>query len=96
MRKLFWMIVLFAVFCWLGFRIARTAADPFGQYLAAGLTASVGITVLMHLAVNMGLMPTTGLALPFLSAGRSNLIVILLGVGVLINIGRLRGRATSP
>lgn len=86
------VVVLFAVFCWLGFRIARTAADGFGQYLATGLTASVGITALMHLAVNMGLMPTTGLALPFISAGRSNLIVTLLGVGVLISIGRLRGR----
>lgn len=90
------VVVLFAVFCWLGFRIARTAADPFGQYLATGLTASVGITALMHLAVNMGLMPTTGLALPFISAGRSNLIVTLLGVGVLISIGRLRGRPVDP
>lgn len=89
------LLVLFGLFCWLGFRIARTAPDPFGQYLATGLTASVGLTALMHMAVNMELMPTTGLALPFISAGRSNLIVMLLAVGVLISIGRVRGRPAS-
>lgn len=86
------LLLLFGAFCWLGFRIARTAPDPFGRYLATGLTASVGITALMHMAVNMELMPTTGLALPFISAGRSNLIVTLLAVGVLISVGRMRGR----
>lgn len=86
------LLGLFAVFCALGLRIAKTAPDPFGRYLATGLTASVGITALMHMAVNMELMPTTGLALPFISAGRSNLIVMLLAVGVLISIGRARGR----
>jgi cell division protein FtsW len=86
------VLILFGTFCWLGLRIARTAPEPFGQYLATGLTASVGLTALMHMAVNMGLMPTTGLALPFMSSGRSNLLVTLLGVGVLISIGRMRGR----
>ncbi len=90
------VLALFGVFCALGFRIAKTAPDPFGRYLATGLTASVGITALMHMAVNMELMPTTGLALPFISAGRSNLIVMLLAVGVLISIGRARGRLTLP
>ena len=89
------LLGLFAVFCALGFRIAKTAPDPFGRYLATGLTASVGITALMHMAVNMELMPTTGLALPFISAGRSNLMVMLLAVGVLISIGRARGRPAS-
>ena len=87
------LVILFGLFCWLGFRIARTAADPFGQYLATGLTASVGITALMHMAVNTELMPTTGLALPLMSAGRSSMMVTLLAVGVLINVGRMRGRA---
>ncbi len=87
------LLGMFGVTCWLGFRIAQTAPDPFGQYLATGLTASIGLTALMHMAVNMGLMPTTGLALPFMSSGRSNLMVTLLGVGVLISVGRMRGRA---
>jgi cell division protein FtsW len=89
------VLSLFSLFTWLGFRIARTAPDPFGQYLAAGLTASIGLTALMHMAVNLDLMPTTGLALPFMSSGRSNLLVTLLGVGVLISVGRMRGRVAS-
>jgi cell division protein FtsW len=84
--------LLFFIFCWLGFRIAKTAPDPFGQYLAAGLTASVALAALLHGAVNLGLMPTTGLALPFMSSGLSALLVALFSVGVLVNIGRSRGR----
>lgn len=86
------VVLLFAVFCWLGFRIAKTAADPFGQYLAVGLTATIGLTAFMHMAVSLGLMPTTGLTLPFMSYGRSSQVISLLGTGILINIGRLRGR----
>lgn len=89
------VVLLFGLLCWLGFRIARTAPDPFGQYLATGLTASIGLTALMHMAVNLNLMPTTGLALPFMSAGRANLVVTLLGVGTLIAVGRMRGRPAA-
>lgn len=87
------VIGLFSTFCWLGFRIARTASDPFGQFLATGITAGVGLTALMHMAVNVKLMPTTGLTLPFMSYGLSSQVISLLGVGILINIGRLRGKA---
>jgi cell division protein FtsW len=92
------VVALFALFCWLGFRIARTAADPFGQYLAVGLTATIGLTAFMHMAVSLGLIPTTGLTLPFMSYGRSSQVISLLGTGILINIGRLRGspRAGGP
>ena len=92
------IVVLFAVFCWLGFRIARTASDPFGQYLAVGLTATIGLTAYMHMAVSLGLIPTTGLTLPFMSYGRSSQVISLLATGILINIGRLRGsaRAAGP
>lgn len=86
------IVVLFGIFCWLGFRIARTAEDSFGQYLATGLTAAVGVTALMHMAVSLNLMPTTGLTLPFVSHGRSSLVMSLIGVGILISIGRQRGR----
>jgi cell division protein FtsW len=80
------------LFCWLGFRIARTAEDSFGQYLAAGLTAAVGVSAVMHMAVTLNLMPTTGLTLPFVSYGRSSLVVSLVGAGILISIGRMRGK----
>jgi cell division protein FtsW len=94
----FAVVFLFALFCWLGFRIARTAADPFGQYLAVGLTCAIGLTAFMHMAVSLGLMPTTGLTLPFMSYGRSSQIISLLATGILINIGRSRGkpRAAVP
>ncbi len=88
----FLIAVLFATFCWMGFRIARTARDPFGQFLATGLTAGIGITAFMHMAVNLGMMPATGLPLPFISHGRSSLLINLLAVGVILSVGRVRGR----
>jgi cell division protein FtsW len=91
------VVLLFALFCWLGFRIARTAADTFGQYLAVGLTSAVGLTAFLHMAVSLGIMPTTGLTLPFMSYGRSSLVISLVGAGILINVGRMRGKpARSP
>jgi cell division protein FtsW len=92
------VVSLFSLFCWLGFRLARTAADAFGQYLAVGLTATIGLTAFMHMAVSLGIIPTTGLTLPFMSYGRSSQVISLLATGILINIGRLRGsaRASGP
>jgi cell division protein FtsW len=89
------VVALFALFCWLGFRIAKTANDPFGQYLAVGLTATVGLTAFMHIAVSLGLMPTTGLTLPFMSYGRSSQVISLAGTGILISVGRLRWRPAA-
>ncbi len=86
------IVLLFGIFCWLGFRIARTAPDAFGQFLATGVTAAVGISAVMHMAVTIGLMPPTGLTLPFMSYGRSSLTISLFSVGILVNIGRMRGR----
>lgn len=86
------IVLGFGLYCWLGFRIARTARDPFGTYLAAGLTIPVGITALAHAAVVTRMGPVTGLTLPFMSAGRVSLILYLFSAGVLVNIGRRRGR----
>ncbi len=82
----------FALFCWIGFRIARTARDPFGTYLAAGLTTAIGVTAFVHAAVVTTLLPTTGLTLPFMSVGRVSLLLSLFSAGVLVSIGRQRGR----
>ena len=86
------VVLLFGIFIWLGFRIARSAPDPFGQFLATGITAMIGITAAMHMAVSLALMPTTGLTLPFMSYGRSSLVISLVATGILVNIGRMRGR----
>ncbi len=89
------VVVLFGLFGWIGYRIAKTAPDPFGQFLAAGLTTAVVVTAVLHMAVTLNLMPTTGLTLPFMSAGGSSLAMNLVAVGVLASVGRMRGRPPS-
>src|SRR5437762_1387213 len=84
------IVVLFGTFMWVGFRIARSARDAFGQLLAVGLTALIGFAALLHIAVSLGLLPATGITLPFISYGRSSLFVALVATGVLISIGRGR------
>ncbi len=86
------VVVLFGLLGWVGYRIARTAPDPFGQFLAAGLTTAVVLTAVLHMAVTLKLMPTTGLTLPCMSAGGSSLLINLAAVGVLASVGRMRGR----
>jgi len=85
------ILVLFGTFVWVGCRIARSAGDLFGQLLAVGLTALIGVTAALHIAVTLALLPATGITLPFISYGRSSLFVALVATGVLISIGRGRG-----
>ena len=85
------LVVGFGIFVWLGFRIARSARDPFGQLLAAGLTAVIGISAVLHIGVNLAVLPATGITLPFVSYGRSSLLVSLIATGVLVSIGQGRG-----
>lgn len=80
------LVALVALFMMIGLRIARVARDRFGMFLATGLTSLVGLTALLHMGVTLSLVPATGLPLPFVSYGRSNLMVSLASVGVLINI----------
>ena len=84
------ILFLYGTVAYLGFRIARNCEQPFGKFLATGLTALIAVTALFHVAVNVELVPATGLPLPFISHGRSNLLVGLLAVGVLMNIGNER------
>ena len=95
------LILAFAVFGFLGFRIARNARSPFLQLTAVGITSTIIITAYLHIGVSIGLLPTTGLTLPFISYGRSNLALSLLMTGILVNIGSTRekvvgSRATDP
>jgi cell division protein FtsW len=86
------LIACFALFCWMGFRIARTARDPFGAALAAGLTTAIAVGAFIHAAVVTDLMPSTGQTLPFVSTGRVALVIYLAATGIIISIGRRRGR----
>jgi len=85
------IIGLFALILWRGTFIARNAADPFCALLAMGLTTALTLQVSINMAVSLGLLPTKGLTLPFLSYGGTSLLLNLLAVGILINIS-----ATSP
>lgn len=91
----------FAAYGLLGFRIARKARSPFLQLVAVGLTFVTVLTAYLHIGVVIGLLPTTGLTLPFVSYGRSNLVLTMLFTGILVNIGSTRERvlgsdATDP
>ena len=92
------LVLAFAAFGALGFRIARKARTPFLQLVAVGLTVTIVLTAYLHVGVAIGLLPTTGLTLPFISYGRSNLVLSLLMTGILVNIGSTResrARATT-
>lgn len=84
------LILAFALYAGLGFRIARKARTPFLQLVAVGLTVTMVVTAYLHIGVATGLLPTTGLTLPFISYGRSNLVLSLLMTGILVNIGSSR------
>ena len=93
--------VAFGLYALLGFRIARQARSPFLQLVAVGLTFTTVLTAYLHVGVVIGLLPTTGLTLPFVSYGRSNLVLTMLFTGILVNIGSSRERvigssATDP
>lgn len=80
------VVAAYAAFAWAGLRIALQCADPFGVRLAAGLTALVCGQAVINLAAVLGLAPLTGIPLPFVSYGGSNLVVQLVAVGILLNI----------
>lgn len=83
-----WVVSLYLTLILIGFRIARRAPDLFGELLAVGFTSFIALHALLHMSVGLGLVPTTGLALPFISYGRSNLLVTFAAVGVLMAIAR--------
>jgi cell division protein FtsW len=95
------LTLCFAAYGWLGFRIAKRARSPFTALLAIGLTFTTVFTAFIHIGVVVGLLPNTGLTLPFVSYGRTNLIMTLAMTGILVNVGSERervynGNATDP
>jgi cell division protein FtsW len=87
------VIALFVVYGWRGMRAAFNAPDSFGRLLALGITAMVLSQALINFAVVLGMVPTKGIPLPFLSYGGSSLLVMLLATGVLLNISQ---QASEP
>lgn len=82
------VLALFAVYAWRGLNAAFRAPDHFGRLLALGITALVATQALINFAVVLGMMPTKGIPLPFVSYGGSSLLVMLLATGVLLNISQ--------
>ena len=80
------LIALFVAWTLLGIRIARNAPDVYGRLLAVGITALVSLSAFAHMGVALGLLPTTGVNLPFISAGGTNLILMLGATGILLNV----------
>lgn len=79
-------VAAFAFFCFRGLRAAWNTRDNFARLLAVGITAMIGIQAFFNISVVLGLLPTKGIPLPFISYGGSSLIVTLASVGVLLNI----------
>jgi cell division protein FtsW len=82
------VLTLFAVYAWRGIRAALGAPDMFGRLVALGITVMVISQALINLGVVLGMMPTKGIPLPFISYGGSSLLVVLLATGVLLNISQ--------
>ncbi|WP_100330826.1 stage V sporulation protein E [Bacillus xiapuensis] len=82
------ILLLFSLLLWRGIRIALGAPDLFGSFLACGIISMVAIQVMINIGVVTGLMPVTGITLPFLSYGGSSLTLMLAAIGILLNISR--------
>ena len=87
------LMTLYGVLVWRGLVIARRAPDMLGTLLAAGVTFWIGMEALINMAVMVGLMPFAGNALPFISAGGSNLVSTLSAIGIILNISRQSGES---
>jgi len=78
----------FLLLLWRGIRAASLAPDAFSRYLAAGLTFSIVLQAFINVSVVLGLLPTKGIPLPFISAGGSSLLITLFSVGLVLNVSQ--------
>jgi cell division protein FtsW len=87
------LVAAFGFFLYRGLRVSRFAPDRFGQLLAIGFTTAIVAQAFFNISVNLSLVPTKGIPLPFVSAGGTSLLVTLATVGVLLNISMHRAGA---
>lgn len=86
------LLLLFAAFTWRGMTIAMRVNDYFGRLMATGLTLMITIQAMVNIAITLGLLPVTGITLPFISYGGSSLVISLASIGVLLNISKFAER----
>lgn len=84
------LLTLFILLIWRAYKIASTAKEPFGTMVATGILAMFLIQIVVNIGMTMGIMPTTGITLPFFSYGGSSLLVSFCAIGLLVNIGAHR------
>ena len=84
----FFVVLLFGIYAWRGLRIAIKSKDSFHSFLAVGLTMQIAFQAFLNMGVVTGVLPVTGLTLPFFSAGGSSLLITLTSVGLLLNVSR--------
>jgi cell division protein FtsW len=87
---------LYVLIFWRGISIARNSRDSFGSFVAIGLTTAIGLQVCVNTGVALGLLPTKGLTLPFLSYGGTSLLINMASIGILMNIGSAKKVITTP
>lgn len=91
----FFLLCFFLFFFFRGLKISQTAQDKFGHLLAGGITGFIFVQTFLNLGSMVSLLPLTGVPLPFISYGGSSLVVILAGVGILLNISKFRLKSKS-
>lgn len=92
------VVALYAVILWRGMRAALSAGETFGTYLGLGITSVIAFQAVVNMSVAMGLLPTKGLTLPFISYGGSSLVMLMAAAGVLLSLSanaEARGRARA-
>jgi rod shape determining protein RodA len=80
------LLSLYGVLLWRAFRVAMLSRDPFGTYLAAGIASMLALQMFVNVGMNVGIMPITGIPLPFVSYGGSSLLLNFAAVGLLLNV----------
>lgn len=89
------VLLCFGIVAWRGLRVSLRAPDTFGSFLALGLTTMVAVQAFVNISVVLGLMPTKGIPLPFVSNGGSSLLINLVGMGMLLNVSQHSVSPTS-
>ncbi len=80
------LLALYGIVLWRAFRIALVSRDPFGTYLAAGIASMLALQMFVNIGMNVGIMPITGIPLPFVSYGGSSLLLNCASIGLLLNV----------
>jgi cell division protein FtsW len=91
----FSVLILLAVFAWAAFKTALAQQDPFRLYFGCGIAAIISLQAAINIGVTSNVLPVTGLPLPFISAGNSNLIMVMFELGLLLNLVKSMGAQTE-